>query len=154
MKYLYKTLLALTLVYTGCMPPPQKPHVNTPQEIATKNIVNKFIVTGEPGVKLEVEIEYAVGSDGYINNGCVAQYIVTNIGTKEYRYLSSKQKVFDVYNKLVFEFQTSDGKVIQESVDLWDNLGVGKSLKAREIKTDVGLNRFCTGVKAVRMDKR
>lgn len=122
-------------------------HSKTSRIPQSKLIKNSFDIIGDNNIKLKVEIEYTLSSTGYLNNGCRAQFIVTNIGAVPYTWKNGAK------NKIVFEFSTSDGKVLQVSKAFFVNVDPGNSGSAMTVNADAGLNRFCTSVKALKLDR-
>lgn len=174
------TLIVLILIANACTPaqgPIRSPtrqlvyiRGNEPKP-TVRQIRNQYILTTPWAHRLEVEMDYTVGQAGYINNGCQAQYIITNIGTKT---VDGGKKLFTgagtringvrfdsayIVRNIVFEFTTSDGKRIEKSEAIFRNneeiLPEGKSFEARTIRIDAG-SRSCTLVKPIRieMDKQ
>ena len=45
---------------------------------------------------------------------------------------------------IIFEFKTSDGKVVEGKANIHDNIPIGKSSQSRKVSVDVG-NRQCVG---------
>ena len=112
-----------------------------------KIVKNSYFLSQKSGAKLEIEIEYQLTEKGYINNNCEAQYIITNVGTIPISCSNGD----DSY--VIFEFFTSDGKVIEAANGFCDELQPGKTSTARTVSVNAGLNRFCTSVKATRMGR-
>lgn len=120
----------------------------TSDQIQQKKIVqNTFDIEGDQGVKLRVEIEYTLNTKGYLNNGCKAQFIVTNIGKTPYTWKKGAK------NKIIFDFTTDDKKVFQESVTFFVDLDSGKSASSRKVGINAGLERQCISVTAVKMSR-
>ena len=107
---------------------------------------NTYILNGDKGVKLQVEIEYTLNELGYMNNNCKAQYIVTNIGKIAYKWGDMEK------NKIVFEFNTNDGKIIEENEAFFQNLEPGRSAPIENISINTGIKRICKSIKAVRLE--
>lgn len=105
-----------------------------------------FILSGDKGVKLQVEIEYTLNELGCMNNNCKAQYIVTNIGKVAYKWGETNK------NKIAFEFITTDGKIIEESEMFYQNLEPGRTAPVKDVSINAGMKRICKSLKAVRME--
>lgn len=116
--------------------------------IAQKRVKASFDITGSDSVKLRVEIEYAFAKKRASDNPCMAQFIVTNIGTVPYKWLGKAKNE----NQIVFEFTTSDGKVLEVSAPLFVNLQPGNTSGAEIVYVSAGLNRYCKSIRAVRLD--
>ncbi|MBV4357710.1 hypothetical protein [Pinibacter aurantiacus] len=139
-------LLLIAVSFQHCTPSSQtKKPIGTASKI--RPIKNTYSLTTENGIVLSVDIEYSLSEQGYMNNGCRAQYIVTNIGKTAFYYQEQKK------HRIVFEFLTSDGKVIEQSQLFPINIQPKNSSPAQTITTNVGVNRFCMGVKAVRFEE-
>ncbi len=115
---------------------------------AQKRVKKSFDIYGSDSVVLRVEIDYAFAKTRDSDNPCVAQFIVTNIGKVPYKWLGKERNE----NQVVFEFTTSDGKVLEVSHPFFVNLQPGKTSSAQIVFVDAGLKRFCKSVKAVRLD--
>ena len=134
--------------------------------IQEKRINNKYTLTSIYGQKLQIELDYTVGSSGYINNQGYVQYIATNVGLKDIKQADvfiggsviSNHTTFDsayMLSSIVFEFTTSDNKMIEASAGFFTNgssaLLIGKSTQAETVRIDAG-NRFCVSVKPIRIE--
>ena len=106
----------------------------------------KYALNGDKGVKLEVEIEYSINELGYMNNNCEAQYIVTNISNVPYSYNTNKKTY------IVFEFTSTDGKIIEERDNFTHNLQPGRTAPVDNISINSGIDRICQSVKVVRLE--
>lgn len=163
------TYASLLLILTACTvqktaPAPQQ-RTKQQQTVRPRQVSDKYILTTQFGHKLEIEMDYAVGKNGYINNGCQAQYIVTNVGSKEIDFdkkftTGAGTKInttwFDSTYKpryIIFEFATNDGKRIETKEYLASNgtMPVGKSFAAETVKIDAG-SRACISVKPLRIE--
>jgi len=116
--------------------------------IAQKRVKASFDIKGSDSVELRVEIDYAFAKRKDSDNPCVAQYIVTNIGTVPYRWLGKERNE----NQIIFEFTTSDGKVLEVNSPLFVNLQPGNTSGAKIVIVNAGLKRFCKSVRAVRLE--
>ena len=129
----------------------------------TKTFTNSYEITSPHGHRFKIEVDYIARELNTLNNGCEAQYMVTNIGTKDYireeKFLAEKKVIngistpnVDFEPSLIFEFSTSDGKKIEFSNLMRDNILVGKSTEEQIIRIDAGI-RICVGeVKPIRID--
>lgn len=91
-----------------------------------------------------------------MNNQCEAQFIITNIGTKDFianeNFTADKVSTNATFTHLVkyfqphivFEFKTSDGKVVEGIENIFDNIPVGKSSQSHKVRINVG-DRQCVG---------
>ncbi len=107
----------------------------------------KYVISSDRGVKLEIEIEYTLNELGCMNNNCEAQYIVTNVGKVAYKWKENSQ------TKIVFEFTTTDGKIIEENDSFYQNLEPGRTAPVEKISISAGMKRICKSLKAVRMEE-
>jgi len=105
------------------------------------NVKISFDIKGNEGVLLKVEIEYAINRKGSVTNEGVVKYSATNIGTIPY-----------TWGKKVFELTTSDGKTIEVAKPFYHNLQPGNSSEFDFFIADVGIKRFCTAIKVIRLD--
>jgi S1-C subfamily serine protease len=113
-----------------------------------KPVKNTFDIKGCNGVELRVEIEYSLASNGYLNNNAMVQYVVTNIGKTPY-YWQKCSQTNDA--SIIFEFFTTDGKVFQVAQPFYSDVQPGYTGSVGKVLVNVGLNRFCTSVKPVRL---
>jgi len=111
------------------------------------NVKISFDIKGNEGVLLKVEIEYAINRKGSVTNEGVVKYSATNIGTIPYTWGKKGDK-----NQMVFELTTSDGKTIEVAKPFYHNLQPGNSSEFDFFIADVGIKRFCTAIKVIRLD--
>lgn len=150
----------VTILFFGCSP--KKVVTQAPK---TKTFSNSYEISSPYGHKFRIEVDYIAKDLNTLNNGCEAQYIITNIGDKDFireeRFPigdviinGSKLQNFVFDPSLIFEFTTSDGKKIESSETLFHKILIGKSSSANSVSIDAGL-RVCTGeVKPIRIDYR
>ena len=131
----------------------------------TKTFTNNYEIASPHGHRFKIEVDYIARDLNTLSNDCRAQYIVTNIGTKDYireeRFLAVKKVINGVSMQnedfdpsLIFEFSTSDGKIIEASETMFDNILVGKSTEAKRVDINAGI-RICVGeVKPIRINYR
>lgn len=104
-------------------------------------------ISGNNGILLKVDVEYALNKKGIIVNDRYIEYTVTNIGTTPYNgTLQGNQ------NALVFDLITKDGKIIEKSVSFKEVLSPGKSTVIKYFVADVGPKASCIAVKPSRLD--
>ena len=150
MKINYFILSLFIILVSGCSKIIQPTYTNTEPKTFTKS----YELSSQFGHKLKVEVDYVAKDLNNLNNGCVAQFILTNIGTKDFikneRFPAGeinqngiKFQNFYFDPVIIFEFTTSDGKKIEGKGDIWDIL-VGKSSSAEDVHIDAGL-RTCVG---------
>ncbi|MGE9310907.1 hypothetical protein ACLOAU_04655 [Niabella sp. CJ426] len=157
------TITAILLTISACYSPQRGLQKVTTSKQTEQHINDKYVLTTPFGHKLEVEMDYKVGETGYINNGCKAQFILTNIGNKVLDrqamfvrgYTVIRGTRFDSLHSvssIIFEFTTSDNKRIEASSSLSnDKLLIGNSTQAITVRADVG-SRNCVSVKPVRFE--
>lgn len=117
---------------------------------------NSYTLTSIIGHKFEIEIDYGAKSTPYLNNKCEAQFIITNIGTKDFianeKFTADKVSTNATFTHLVkyfqphivFEFKTSDGKLVEGIENIYDDIPVGKSSQSHRVSINVG-DRQCVG---------
>ena len=151
-----KYLIVLITMVSSCTLPKTlpKPIVNN----EPKKIYNKVILTSEYGHKIEVEVDYILGSDGYLNNTEKIQYVITNLSEKNIKPIVAKYKIPTAnnaiqefyYNPAIeFEFSTSDNKVIRKEAKIIIPK-YGETSEVNSIRIDLGL-RKCSEVKIAKM---
>lgn len=141
----------------------QKTKPKTGEVSKTKAISNSYQISSPHGHKFKIEIDYIIRDSKTLSNDCIAQYIITNIGDKDYlreeQFPTEKKNIYggnitDFDPSLIFEFTTSDGKKIEASQNMDENILVGKSTQAKIVRIQAGA-RLCLGeIKPVRVQFR
>ncbi len=176
--FIMKTLLSyLTVIFllTSCSF--SRPITQTPSK---KIKSDEYIITSDVGHKIKVEIEYTAltrsRSFGDCIDGCRVAYILTNIGKSDllergdYYYKGKpisvgKVRELQVHNVdefvkiieyspcIVFEIKTSDGKVIEKKVNIYDDILIGKSSIPKVVRAEVSYksDRYCISFKPIRI---
>ena len=139
--FLWLAVLGIIFIpsIVGCNPRPINKSVTKDRVIK-----NTFEIAGKYAVEMKVEIEYSVSQKGYLNNECTAQYILTNMSEIPY---STKRYSMDI----IFEFQTSDGKVFEVRNRMNNDIQPSHTDEAKKVQLSVGLNKFCISVRPVRI---
>lgn len=115
-----------------------------------------FILTSEIGHKFEIEIDQGAKTvpAGEQKNRCNAQFTITNVGVVDFlgheNFTADKKSTKTSFTPktkyyqphIVFEFKTTDGKIIDGSVNIQQDIAVGKSSESYSISITVG-NRRC-----------
>ena len=104
-------------------------------------------ISGDDGIVLKLDIEYAVNKKGIIINDRYIEYTVTNVGTVPYNGTLAGKK-----NAIVFDLTTKDGKIIEKPVSFLEVLRPGKSTVIKYFIADVGSKASCVAVKPSRLD--
>jgi hypothetical protein len=155
-----KYLIFLTFFILSSCSPVTNNRITKPT--GPKTYSNSYEMKTSRGHTFKIEIDYTAKELSSLNNDCEAQYIITNIGTKDYlineRY-PFKVKIRGVEEErydtaemnLIFEFTTSDGKKIEEPESMNSDIRIGKTSSAKKVSIHAG-NRICVGeVKPVRI---
>lgn len=148
----YFLLIALFAV-TGCsrkttVEVSQKPLTNA--EILKTAKVDKYKIASPYGHEFTVEVTRFSGNEQSYNNTCKVTYILTNTGNKDFNHReiysnnSTSKVVKEGDPSIIFEFATADGKRIQKTQFLYDDIAVGRSSEVHNVSIDVGL-RSCDG---------
>ena len=159
-------ILFLVFIILSCSP---KVKLTTPPVVQTtplkKTFSNAYFIDSPHGHKFKIEVDYMVKDINLMNNECKAQYVITNIGTKDFLYeerfpigkvtkngYTFENEYFDP--SIVFEFTTTDGKKMEASMDLDKNILSRKSSAAESVYIRAG-DRVCVGeVKPIRIEYR
>lgn len=104
-------------------------------------------ITGDDGIVLKIDIEYALNKKKVLVNDKYVEYTVTNVGSVAYNGTISGKK-----NAIVFDLTTKDGKIIEKSVSFLEVLSPGKSTVIKYFIADVGPKASCVAVKSSRLD--
>lgn len=137
----------LSIIVSACtVSKPQHTVQSQPVKPQFQTIKSSFDLQSDRGVVLRIEIEYQINQYGFLNNQSEAQFLVTNIGKVPYEWKKQEKA------KIVFEFTTDDGKIIEQSKRFYKDLSPDRTSSAMTVSVDAGLNRHCTSVKAVRME--
>ena len=165
MRLIFRILVITSLIIAFSCSSSQKT-VQQPQTIVKatpKPVSNTYTFSTDEGIDLKVDIEYLISETGYLNNDCRFSYFVTNTSNKDYEAKIIQDSIYTVsgyeHNKrqmklayLYFDANTSDGKVFEHKVRLRE-ITAGRSDKVRNVFTlKVGKDRFCTGIKASRIE--
>ncbi|MBN8699656.1 MAG: hypothetical protein J0L54_08575 [Chitinophagales bacterium] len=126
---------------------------------------NEFELESGHGHKFKIEIDYIESKNKSDGNTCIAQYMITNIGAKDYireeKFAAgekiingTKLPVEEFDPSLIFEFSTIDGKKIEVSETMLDNILVGKTTQARKVRAEVGFKTCSSEIKPIRIQYR
>lgn len=151
-KAILHLITGVTLV-SCAMPKPV--FVEPPQPAINPPVIKEYTISSPHGHLFKVEIQYQARNLSSLNNKCRAQYIVTNIGSKDFvrdeRFVVGKQQAFGselpqfaVDPRLIFEFTATDGKKFEIEEPMISDIYVGKSSEAREVTANIGL-QTCVG---------
>jgi hypothetical protein len=111
------------------------------------NTKSSVQITGDNGVILKVDVEYAVNKKNILTNDRYVEYTITNVGPVTYN-----GKIDGNKNALVFDLTTKDGKVIEKTVSFLEMLSPGKSTVIKYFVAEVGPKALCIAVKPSRLD--
>lgn len=175
MKTIFKalTLLSITLLIS-CSSSKPIPIKKEPPKPTSQVKTEEYIITSDLGHKIKVELEYKVLTKNGGLEGCAVGFILTNIGDLDFkkgvfykgRYINQEEhqrliglmngehlKVIQYNPEIVFEIKTSDGKTIEITEHLWDDILVGKSSTPDTARAKVSYvsNRFCVSLKPIRI---